>query len=119
MKFYIENFIDYYLLFIIFVKIVFVISSIGHLVLSHSINPKGKKIDKKLVYWKQRTEFIFIVSMAILLMFHFNPIIPEKHIDGETSLLFFLFGLILILTADWNLFIKEARWYQQIVNIFK
>jgi cell division protein FtsW (lipid II flippase) len=112
-----ESWIDYFLFFIIIVKIVFVISAIGHLFLSHSSSDKAKQIDPHLVHLKKRTEFIFIISMAILLIYHFNPPFPHKSIDRETALLFFLFGCVLILTSDWNLFIREAPWYKQIVNI--
>lgn len=114
-----ENSLDFFLFFIIFVKIVFIISAIGHLILSHSTNSKAEKIDPKLVYWKERTEFIFIVSMAILLIYHFNPRFSKKPIGEETSILFFLFGWILIFTAQWSLFIHEAPWYTKMVSIIK
>jgi len=109
-----ENSIDYFVFFIILIKIVFIVSAIGHLILSHSTNKNAAQIDPKLVYWKERTEFIFIISMAILLIYHFNPRLSKKPISEETALLFFLFGWILIFTAKWNIFIHEAPWYQQI-----
>ena len=112
-----ENSLDFFLFFIIFVKIVFIISAIGHLILSHSTSSKAEKIDPKLVYWKERTEFIFIVSMAILLIYHFNPRLSKKLIGEETALLFFLFGWILIFTAKWSLFVHEAPWYKRIVSM--
>jgi hypothetical protein len=107
--------IDYFVYFIIFIKIIFVISAIGHVILSHSTNSNANKIDPKLVYWKKRTEFIFIISMALLLIYHFNPR-SRKEVNSETSLLFFLFGCVLIITADWNIFFKESPWYQKIVS---
>jgi hypothetical protein len=113
-----QSIMDFFVLFIIFIKIIFIISSIGHIFLSHSVNQKAQQIDPQLVYWKERTEFIFIVSMAILLVYYFKPG-QHKHIDTETSFLFFLFGLILLFTANWNLFIKEAPWYQRITDILK
>lgn len=117
MKF--ESSLDYFLFFIILVKIVFIISAIGHVILSHSTSAEATKIDPKLLYWKERTEFIFIISMSILLIYHFNPRFSKKPIGEETGLLFFLFGWILIFTAKWSLFVKEAPWYKNIVSILK
>ena len=114
-----ETSLDYFLFFIILIKIVFVISAIGHVILSHSTSAKAEKVDPKLSYWKERTEFIFIISMSILLIYHFNPRFPKKPIGEETALLFFLFGWILIITAKWSLFITEANWYQKIVKELK
>ena len=114
-----ENWLDFFVFFIILVKIVFVISAIGTVVLSHSTSAKAEKIDPKLLYWKERTEFVFTICMAILLVYHFNPCFTKKPIDEETSTLFFLFGLILIITAKWSLFIHEASWYTKIANMLK
>ncbi len=116
MRIKLETSLDYFIFFIILIKIVFIISAIGHLILSHSTNSKAQNIDPKLIYWKERTEFIFIVSMAILLIYHFNPRVSKKPIGEETALLFFLFGWVLIFTAKWSLFIHEAPWYKNIVN---
>jgi hypothetical protein len=117
--FKLKTWIDYFLFFIIIVKIVFVISALGHLILSHSTNSRAQNIDPQLVHLKQRAEFIFTVSMAILLIYHFNPRFSNKpiDIDSETSLLFFLFGCVIILTANWSLFIHEAPWYKRLVSI--
>lgn len=114
-----ETSLDFFIFFIILIKIVFIISAIGHLILSHSTNAKAEKLDPKLVYWKERTEFIFIISMAILLIYHFHPRLSKKPIGEETALLFFLFGWILIFTAKWSLFVTEAPWYKQIVSLLQ
>ena len=111
-----ETWIDYLIFFIILVKIVFILSAIGHIILSHSTSNKAKNIDDKFLYFKERTEFIFIISMSILLIYHFNPRFAKKPINSETSLLFFLFGWVLIITAKWSLFITEAPWYKQIIG---
>jgi hypothetical protein len=114
-----ETSLDYFVFFIILIKIVFIISAIGHLILSHSGNDKAAKLDPKLVYWKERAEFIFIISMSILLIYHFNPRFSKKPIGEESALLFFLFGWILIFTAKWSLFITEAPWYKKLVSSLK
>ena len=119
MKF--ESGVDFFVIFIIFIKFVFAVSAFGHLVLTHLPESITKHIhisDAKLVYWKQRAEFIFIVSMACLLFYHFIPG-HLKPISKETSILFFLFSFILIITAKWSLFFAEARWYKQLSNALK
>ena len=114
-----ETSLDLFILFIVLIKIVFVLSAIGHLVLSHTSNTKlQEKADPKLTYWKERTEFIFIISMSVLLIYHFKPG-NNKQISEETALLFFLFGIILVLTAQWSLFIEEAPWFKRIVSSLK
>jgi hypothetical protein len=114
-----EKTLDYFLFFIILIKVIFLGAAIGHLILSHLYNEKAQKLDPKLVYWKERTEFVFIISMSILLIYQFHPLLSKKPLDQETSLLFFLFGWILIFTAKWSLFIKEAHWYKQIARSLK
>ena len=110
-----KNLLTYFLLFIIFIKFVFIISALGHLILSHTPN---KELDAKFVYWKERTEFVFIACMAILLIYHFKPG-HLKPIEKETTILFFLFGWILLVTAKWSLFFTEAKWYKDIVFYLK
>ena len=116
MEIKLEKSIDYLIFFIILIKIVFILSAIGHIYFSHSTRADAKNIDDKLLYFKERTEFIFIISMSILLIYHFNPRFSKKPINEETSLLFFLFGWVLIITSKWSLFITEAPWYKQIVS---
>jgi hypothetical protein len=102
--------IDIFVLFIIFIKIVFILTSIGHVILTHMIrngsdsnDKKKQEKDIKLMYWKERTEFIFIASMAILLIYYFNPR-SMKPLTKETTLLFYLFGWVLLITAKWGHF---------------
>jgi hypothetical protein len=105
------NKFDIYITFIFLVKIGFIITAITHVYL----NFKGKSksdLDNKILYWKERFEFIFIILMSILLIYLFNP----RHdrsilIDHETKLLLYLFGFVLLITADWNTFVKESPWF--------
>ena len=47
--------------------------------------------------------------MSLLLIYLFHPTIDRRHIiNKETRFLLYLFGFILIITADWSDFIKEA-----------
>lgn len=93
--------------FITLVKIVFITSSIGHLILSQSTNETAEKIDIKFLYWKEHMEFIFIISMAILIIYYFSPISSRKPISEDIRMLFFLFGFTLIFTSKWELFITN------------
>jgi len=110
-----ETTYDFFTIFIILVKIVLILSTVGHFVLSHSSSAAAEKADPKLVYWKERMEFIFIASMSILLIYHFKPG-KNQPISEETSLLFFLFGWILLFTAKWSIFVKESPWYKRVVS---
>lgn len=118
MHFNFETKLDFFIFFVFIIKIVFVLSAIGHLVLSHATSSLSQKFDPTLVVIKEQTEFVFIASMAILLIYHFKPG-KNKPINEETSILFFLFGCVLLLTANWGLFFKEASWYQSIVRNLK
>jgi hypothetical protein len=108
-----ETKLDYFIFFIVFIKIIFILSAFSHVILHYSIKHNSKnvekkiKIDEKLVYFKELTEFIFIISMSILLIYHFNPNYSRKPISKETSLLFFLFGFILIITSKWSLIVPS------------
>ena len=110
--------LDFYVLFLIIIKCVFVAAALGHLVLAHT-DTSFDKYDANLIYWKERTEFIFIVSMSVLLIYYVHPIIKAGPMSEETKLLFFLFGWILLVTAKWKMFITEAPWFQKIANAFK
>jgi len=110
--------LDYYVVFLIIIKCIFVAAALGHVVLAHTTS-SFDKYDTKLVYWKERTEFIFIVSMSVLLIYYFHPLLKPAPMSSETRLLFFLFGWILLVTAKWKIFITEAPWFEKIANAFK
>lgn len=116
---FIQKFLPLFIYFIIFVKFIFLISSITNLLSTKKIkkdekenkeeNEKLLKIQENSIYWKERTEFIFIISTSFLLIFIFNPHYDNlKYLNKEIKLLFFLFGWILIFTSNWNYFISES-----------
>lgn len=106
-----------YIYLIIVIKLLFVVMTIYHLYLK----AKGKgdsDLDKKVVYWKERIEFLFVILMSILLIYLFNPRHDHKSlIDQHVKLLLYLFGFILLLTAKWNTFFEEAKWFKNIQKI--
>ena len=108
-----------FILFIFTVKILFVLLAAIHLfkILGKK---KGTKMDETIVYWKDRLEFIFIVSMAILAMILFNPFNKKPIImDSHSQFLFFVFGIIIFISADWNTFMglpkkgNQSKWIKQ------
>ena len=103
-----------YIYLIFAVKIGFAIMTIYHILLK----VKGKSdsdLDKKIIYWKERFEFIFILLMSILLVYLFNPRKDRATmIDGETKILLYLFGFVLLITANWGDFFHEAKWFKYI-----
>jgi hypothetical protein len=103
---------DYYSAYI---KLIFVIkiAFIGLALYGIYIKRKEPNETKKIEtihYFKDRIEFIFKFLMSILLICLFNPRFSKENIklDYETRLLLYLFGFIIILTADWNTFIKNT-----------
>ena len=100
------------------VKVVFFIAAIAYTLLTHfGTQAQMDKWGVKLDYIKERTEFIFKVSMSILLIIWFHPIIDstmrnnqQVKLDAESRLLIFLFGWVMVLTANWKQFIQDTWW---------
>ena len=107
------SYFDKYVMLIILVKVVFVILAVSHLY----FNIKGKadsKTDKKIVFWKERIEFVFITLMSLMLIYLFNPRSNrDLELDFETKLLLYLFGFILLITAKWEIFFKESPLFKK------
>lgn len=118
-----EVFVKWFVLFIIGVKCVYSIAYYSHLIISHTNSTLAKEYDGRILYWKHVTEFIFIFCMSILLIYHFYPengIIQRPiMVDKETRLLFLLYGIILIFTAEWTVFFEEDSYFVRIINKFK
>lgn len=111
---------DYFVVFIILIKVLFVVLSASLLYLK--IKDEGKsqtETMKNISYWKERVEFIFIANMSILLCYLFYPR-REKPIaiDNEARILLYVYGLLILLTAKWDLFIKESKWFYYLQRIF-
>jgi L-asparagine transporter-like permease len=104
-----------YLIFI--VKFIFIILAATHLYLK-SKKKENTNIDKKIVYWKERTELLFIVLMAILLIFLFNPTTSQAVIiNGNSKILLYLFGIVLLVTANWKQIFTPSPWFSNLQQI--
>jgi len=108
-----DYFASYIFLIFIF-KVIFIIMSFTARYLKFK-KQDNSPLYKLITYWKGRVEFIFIFLMALLLIYLFNPRINRTNmINNETRLLLFLFGFVLLLTADWSNFFDESMWFQNL-----
>lgn len=121
-----EEIVKWFVLFIIAVKLAYALAYYGNLILtnvSDDFAKDFKKYEHPLSYWKSVTEFIFVLCMSILLIYHFYPnkgtIQRPILVDKETRLLFLLLGFILIFTAKWTLFFDEKTFFIKFINKFK
>jgi hypothetical protein len=126
------TFLEIYIIFIFFIKIIFIILAITNLYLKKQIpveekeNKKTDKIEKqietqeKIENWKIHIELLFKFLMSMLFIYIFNPRYNRIHlINYETKLLFFLFGIILVVTAHWKEIINESPLLVYIQNILR
>jgi|688.fasta_scaffold432098_2 hypothetical protein len=105
-----------YVTLIIIIKIIFIILALSHVYLR--IRGADKDLDEKILHWKERIEFVFKTMMSILLIYIFHPRLNNmKLLDYETRILFYLFGFILLFTANWDVFIKEAPWFSTLQGV--
>jgi hypothetical protein len=123
-----ETIVKWFVLFIILVKTAYSIAYYGHLIILNTSKTLADKFDKqfndRLFYWKSVTEFIFVVCMSILLIYHFYPengLVIQKPIivDKETRLLFLTYGIILIFTANWTVLFDKDSYIIQIIDKLK
>lgn len=109
--------LDYFVTLIFIVKLIFILLALTQRYYKFS-GKEDENRDKIITYWRDRIEFVFILLMSILLIYLFNPRFNrEILIDREIKVLLFLFGFILIVTAKWNNFIEEAKWFMNLKEI--
>ena len=73
-----------------------------------------------VLFWADRVEFIYTFLMAILMISLFRKAVNDGQIciyDKETIFLMYVFGFILLFTADWNEFISESTIITYVQNI--
>jgi hypothetical protein len=101
------------------VKIIYIGLAMYEIYIKHK-EPKNTKKREKIQYLKERVETLFKGLMAVLLLILFNPRRTKDTIklDYETRLLLYLFGFILLLTADWkSIFHNIPKTIQMIQDI--
>ena len=111
------NNFNMYIILIFFIKIVFVILALAHLYLKIK-HKSGSETDKQILYLKERFEFVFIILMSCLLIYLFNPRNNRIFmLNRETNLLIYLFGFILLITANWNTFIHKSEIFNDFQSV--
>jgi len=70
---------DIYITFIFLIKVGFVVMAIIHIYLKAKGEEKSD-LDKRILFWKERFEFIFIALMSILLIYVFNPRVDRTNL---------------------------------------
>ena len=109
--------LEYFINLIFVSKLIFILLALTQKYYKFS-GKEDEDIDKKITYWKDRIEFIFILLMSILLIYIFNPRFSRENlINKEIKVLLFLFGFILIFTAKWKIFIEESKWFTDVKEI--
>jgi len=99
---------DYFILFILIIKLIYIILALIHFYLKIK-GRDGDQYDLKIVFYKDRLEIIFVISMSILLLYLFYPKhITPPEIDTQSRLFLFLYGVIILFTLDWTKFIDES-----------
>ncbi len=121
-----EEIVKWFVLFIIVVKFAYSVTYYGNLIMSSISDDFAedfKKYEDRILHWKHVTEFIFVICMSILLIYHFYPsngtIQQPIMVDKETRLLFLLYGFILIFSAKWTIFFDEKTLFIKFINKFK
>jgi len=74
---------------------------------SGSSSGSETKLEKKVLYYKNLTENIFIVLVSLLLIYLFNPYHDNKYLDNKkVKALFFIYGILMLVTFDWSEFAR-------------
>ncbi len=115
----IHKFIQFFILFIIVVKITFAAAYVGRVILAHTDTFLDDAIGETLLYWKEVTEFIFVICMSSLLIYHFFPGSDQIVVGKETKTLFLFLGILLLFSAKWTLFLEEESHFVKFINKFK
>ena len=109
-----EMFIMYTRL-VILVKILFIILAVYLQFIKYK-NPNDKKSIEKFQNYKDHMEFIFKALMSAMLIYVFNPRFNNLYLlnNYETRLLFYLFGFILLITAEWKIFFQTSEVFKEL-----
>jgi hypothetical protein len=81
---------------------------------------KDTLFSTNILFWADRVEFIYTFLMAILIIALFKNAVKVGVLciyDKETIFLMYVFGFILLFTADWNEFISESTIITNIQNM--
>jgi hypothetical protein len=136
----VETLVKHFVLFIILIKIVYSIAYFSHIVLDNmhlftnndsslesdfkSDSTLKSDLDVNILHWKEVSEFLFIVCMSLLLIYHFFPDHNMIHnykpiiVDKESKVLFLLFGFILLFSANWTILFDKDSDFIRLIHLF-
>jgi hypothetical protein len=103
-----------YLQLIVVVKFFFLYFAIRQMYFRYKTikEPKNKVYQKDLEtvrIYKSQTDFVFMIFMAFLFIFLFNPWKNnDKYLDKHSKYLMYIFGFVILFTSDWNLFVSDS-----------
>jgi hypothetical protein len=105
-----------FVIFIYLLKLAFIILSLYKIYVKRKTPYDDVKVEQ-IQFWKERIEFVFIICMSILLIKVFYPFSNQTYISNDKRTLFFLFGLILIVTARWEDFFSESKAFVELQKV--
>jgi uncharacterized membrane protein YbjE (DUF340 family) len=91
---------------IVVVKVSFLAVVIYYHYLKRKEPSNAKKVSSVLIM-KEQIEFVYILLMSILLLINFNPWTTVS-IDVETRILLFIYGIVILLTANYSTFFNQS-----------
>ena len=98
------------IILIIMIKVVFILLKLVAFY-NRVMGIKDTLFSTNVLFWADRVEFIYTFLMAILIIALFKNAVKVGVLciyDKETIFLMYVFGFILLFTADWNEFISES-----------
>ena len=98
------------IILIIIIKVIFILLK-GFAFYNKVMGNTDTLFGTNILFWADRVEFIYTFLMAILIIALFKNAVKVGVLciyDKETIFLMYVFGFILLFTADWNEFISES-----------
>jgi hypothetical protein len=113
------GYFDKYVIFTFLFKVLFAVLAGLHLYFKVK-GKAGSETDKKIVYWQERVEFVFVFLMSLMLIYLFYPRSTKPIIiDFETKVLLFVFGIIILIGAKWDIFFKESPLLKKVQKVVR
>ena len=107
------------IILIIIIKVIFILLKLTAFY-NRVMGNKDTLFSTNVLFWADRVEFIYTFLMAILIIALFKNAVKVGALciyDKETIFLMYVFGFILLFTADWNEFISESTIITNVQNI--
>ena len=105
-----------FVIFIYILKLAFIFLSLYKIYVKQR-TPYEEILIQQIQFWKERIEFVFIGCMSILLIKVFYPFSSQTFISNDKRTLFFLFGIILLITARWEDFFKASNSFVELQKV--